>query len=386
MPEINSEQLKKWAPLGAAGVLGLAAAGLGWVVMSPAQQVQHAAHPDVKLAKIVVAARDLTAGTELTAEDLTYLKVEAANVPDDTFRKISDLLEAMEKQSDEELDDGAGSGRVITSDVATGQPLMARHLAPQDTPAGVSAMLPKGYRAISVDVRGDTGLTGLLQPGSHVDVVATLSDNEATVVRTIAQDVYVLAVGTKIAGIKEPKADDRVREHEERNSSVTLVVTPEQAGRIDLAFTSGSPRLVMRGGGDRALSRFSGLTFADLIGTSHSDGDFGYAQSEFEKPNYPSFEQMPVRTNNGSGSIIENATANGSAGLDFGEISAPSQVAPVSRPTRRPEQDGSASPKPEPVSPPRFVEVIRGGTATQEQVPTPGHPVAAPSKDSDPFD
>ena len=377
MPEINTDQIKKWAPLGAAGVLGLAAAGLGWAAVSPGEQRQQAARPEVELARIVVAARELTAGTALVADDLTYLKVEAKNVPAGTFAKIADLLAV--PTDDEELDEADDAGRVLTSDVAAGQPLMPRHLAAPETPAGVSAMLPMGYRAISVEVEGDTGLTGLLRPGSHVDVVATLTDGDDTVVRTIAQNVYVLAVGGKVVGVKEPE-DDKPGQQEHRDPSVTLVVTPEQAGRLDLAFASGRPRLVLRGGGDRELSRFSGLTFADLLGVSHQDDGFGYAGAEAfgQTPDYPSFEPTVIR--DGTTTVVENPSAAGEAGLDVGDISSPTQTKPAARPPRN--ERPAAEPRPPQR---RYVEIIRGGTSTREPLPVPGQPTP-PAKDADPFD
>ena len=50
--------------------------------------------------------------------------------------------------------------------------------------------------------------------------------------------------------------------------SVTLLVTPEEAERLQLACTSGRPRLVLRGNGDYSPAKTSGATLADLRGAA----------------------------------------------------------------------------------------------------------------------
>jgi hypothetical protein len=48
--------------------------------------------------------------------------------------------------------------------------------------------------------------------------------------------------------------------------SVTLVVTPAEAEAIELAATSGRPRLVLRNGNDKSISLTPGVTAANLRG------------------------------------------------------------------------------------------------------------------------
>ncbi len=77
MPEINVDKVKKIAPLGAAGVLGLAAAGIGWMLVSQSEKPSGPSVASVEFDEIVVAARSLPAGYALTGEDLSFLKIEA---------------------------------------------------------------------------------------------------------------------------------------------------------------------------------------------------------------------------------------------------------------------------------------------------------------------
>ena len=50
--------------------------------------------------------------------------------------------------------------------------------------------------------------------------------------------------------------------------SVTILATPAEAEAIELAATSGRPRLVLRSGNDRSQAQTQGVTVSDLRGQS----------------------------------------------------------------------------------------------------------------------
>ncbi len=67
-----------------------------------------------------------------------------------------------------------------------------------DGPEGIMATIPAGHRAVSVPITDVSGVSGLLQPGSRVDVLFTRPGSMAEAeTSTILQNVKVLAVGRR---------------------------------------------------------------------------------------------------------------------------------------------------------------------------------------------
>src|SRR4051812_42510317 len=110
-------------------------------------------------------------------------------------------------------------------------------------------------RAMTLQVDEFSGVAGMLVPGCHVDVIAAIQGaNGEPVARTIVQNVKVQAVGQKLT-VAPPAANEQKKENAnepaaEPTRSVTLLVTPEQAEGLELACSTGRPRLVLRSGRD----------------------------------------------------------------------------------------------------------------------------------------
>ena len=132
-------QRRRWTlPL----VLGLITAALLVAVLWPKETPKRT---------VVVAARDLGAGTALVAADLTTTVLAAAQAPADAVADPAKL-----------------AGQTLAVVRFTGEPVTPRHLGPAVT-------LAPDERGIAVSVKADTGLAGLLRPGMKVGVVATLA-------------------------------------------------------------------------------------------------------------------------------------------------------------------------------------------------------------------
>ena len=68
-------------------------------------------------------------------------------------------------------------GRVLISALKEMEPVLDSRLAPENVIAGgVSAVLKQGKRAIAVKGDKVIGISGFIQPGNRVDVLATLKD------------------------------------------------------------------------------------------------------------------------------------------------------------------------------------------------------------------
>ena len=179
------------------------------------------------LGEVVVAKSDIQLGEKITPEQLTLLPMPNGSVPEGAFRKASEVV-----------------GRVAITRIGLREPITLSKLAPEGTEGGLSAVIPQGYRAMTVKVDDIVGVSGFIMPGSFVDVVAIIvppGDNQSKgpISKIVLQSIKVLASGPKIDTPENQRTPSEVR-------SVTLQVTPEQAEKLVLAANEGKLQLVMR--------------------------------------------------------------------------------------------------------------------------------------------
>ncbi len=224
---------KTWIPLSLAVVLGLVAA----MVAKNMMLAQN--HPTpvqtVKLSKVVVAKADIAPGHEINADDLTEGQVSPDAVASGSFNNVQALV-----------------GRVASTHMVKGQPILEAQLAPQGAGAGLQALVPDGMRAITIEVNEFSGVAGLLTPGCHVDVLATIQSENKQVTRAIVQDVKVTAVGQHLTAQQPDNQDPN--QPPQISRSVTVLVTLDQAEAIELATATGRPRLVLRSARDQSIA------------------------------------------------------------------------------------------------------------------------------------
>src|SRR5579862_4630251 len=144
--------LKNWAPLVIAIVLGGIAAKIGHDMLSrkPADHVVVQ-----KVTHVVVAKDDLPPGSSLKPGDLVVNSVADGTVPPEAF----DAPERL-------------TGRVTTVALRKGQPIFENMLASTGSSQGLTAIVPEGMRAVTMEINEFSGVAGLLVPGCRVDVVA----------------------------------------------------------------------------------------------------------------------------------------------------------------------------------------------------------------------
>ena len=123
---------------------------------------------------------------------------------------------------------------------------------------GLAATIEIGKRAVTVPINDASGVAGLIPPRAHVDVLFTRpgSASEA-VTSTILEDVVVLAVGrnTEVSNAPPPAPGSPAAQAAAARpsaQSATLLVTPEQVRRIELAKNLGKISLSLRNPLDNA--------------------------------------------------------------------------------------------------------------------------------------
>ena len=147
--------------------------------------------------------------------------------------------------------------------IGKGQPIVETMLTQEGSGSGLQALVPKGMRAVTIEVNEFTGVAGLIVPNCHVDILATINDgkNNRQVSKAIVQNVVVKAVGqrTTVNGNEPPNPNEMFK-------SVTLLLTPKDAEAVELACSTGRPRLVLRGGRDNETNENGGVSLSDLSG------------------------------------------------------------------------------------------------------------------------
>lgn len=244
---------KAWTPLAVAIVLGLLAARLAMEVVGTGAPAEQQA---TNFVPIVVAARDIEPGSTLQATDLMMGKADPGMVPAGAFTQVAELIGQ---------DQGglSKSSRVTKIALVRGQPILSTVLAEEGAGYGVAATLPDGMRAITLEINDVSGVAGFITPQSKVDVLTTLQDDGKPTAKTILEGVTVLACGSR-TNPNAPAAEPA--------RTVTLLVKPEQAERIELAIATGRVRLALRNGRDTTRSETSGVTLADLKGGGDGTG------------------------------------------------------------------------------------------------------------------
>ena len=150
----------------------IAAAGL--VVLAGVAALRP--NPDGERAQVVVAARDLSPGAALTADDLRLEKRLTPTIPDGSQSDIDTIVGST-------LAGPARRGEVLT-DVR----LLGRRLA--ESAAGPDARLVPVHPV-------DSALADLVRPGDVVDIVAASETSSQATARVVATDAIVVLVSAK---------------------------------------------------------------------------------------------------------------------------------------------------------------------------------------------
>jgi pilus assembly protein CpaB len=177
------------------------------------------ASADVTGQPIVIAAHDLERGAMLHPGDL----------------KVSRFKETLAGSfsNPEQL-----NGATLVAAVKQNEPLLEERVISKTPQAGSrDGSVPSGLRAVSIRISESDGLVGLLRPGTKVDLQAVQDRNGGLELRTILQDVEVVAVSPQA----QPAGGNRGPV-----SIVTVLTRPEDADLVALADSGARMRLALR--------------------------------------------------------------------------------------------------------------------------------------------
>lgn len=138
------------------------------------------------------------------------------------------------------------TGAIVRVPIQAGQPIFDPMVVLAKGSGFLAAILPKGMRAVAMDISAESAAGGFILPEDHVDILLTRHDktaekitgSEKIVTDTILRNVRVLAVDQAV----EEKAGQKVVV----GRTATVELTPSQAETLAMARQQGSLSLSLR--------------------------------------------------------------------------------------------------------------------------------------------
>jgi pilus assembly protein CpaB len=169
--------------------------------------------------EVLVASRSLTAMTIISSDDLRKTKVLKTYVGNNAF---------LANQSSQII------GKRLKTSMERGNIFSWRDIDMQhEIRTGLSAIVNKRNRAVSISIAGAAAVSGLVKPNDHVDILGTFTFPSRTnpqqiesVTLTLMQNVTVLATGRKLA---RKMSENGLENEQDGYSTVTFEVTPREA-------------------------------------------------------------------------------------------------------------------------------------------------------------
>ncbi len=208
--------------------------------------------PGFDTVSIVVAVGQVPRGVTLTEEMLATRDWPKGFVPEGVLFELDEAV-----------------GRTVWVPLVASDPIVESKLATLGAGRGMAALIPKGMRAVTIQTPNvATGVAGFILPGNKVDVLWALGQSTqddltgggSTV--TLLQNVEILAVDQQIEVTNENRGDSRDLR------SVTLLTSPADAARLDLAQNKGTLRLSLRNPEDSLIDDIAMATLLGIRGSS----------------------------------------------------------------------------------------------------------------------
>ena len=235
IPSLKSVRLSKtWFVLGVALLIGLVAA-LGAKTFLSNKIAEMQAKNTAEMVDFVVAKSDLPKGAVLTTDDVAVRPIPKTYAPATGVRPAE-----FSRADGEKLAYGVRRGEVILWGLLEGK----------KTPT-FSAKIAVGRRAMTVPVDQINSISGLLDPGDHIDLMVTVERKDQKLTFPILQDVQVMATGHETI---DSSNDGHTRTYD----TVTLNVTPDGARNLIVARSAGKITALLRNPDDP--NKFSSAT------------------------------------------------------------------------------------------------------------------------------
>lgn len=193
--------------------------------------------------QVMVAKQDIWQGKTIDEEDLAMVMLPQDYVPESVLRATEQAV-----------------GRVPRERILAHEFIREERLADPEAGVGLNAIIPRGMRAMSINISDGSAVSGFLNPGNYVDVLVTIDgdDSREAETQTLLQAVTVLAVNNRLG--------NRAESLERARPSVTLAITPDLAEKLTHAVAQGTVTLTLRNDIDVTHVDTHGALASTLLG------------------------------------------------------------------------------------------------------------------------
>jgi len=196
----------------------------------------------VAMGPVVVAQKDMAEGAAVDRMAVAVAQWPVHTIPVGAFTSIDSV-----------------AGRVTRMAVFNGEVLVPGRLAPDGTGPGLAVMIPPGKRAVSFRINDVSGIAGLIQPNSRVDIVVVMDGGaeKGRMAKVFMENMRILAIGSDPQGSEDGRPI---------NAPVaTVEATPSEGEELALMTTQGQIQLMLRGYGDPDSAKTSGATTTQIV-------------------------------------------------------------------------------------------------------------------------
>ncbi len=197
----------------------------------------------IQMIEVLVPVKDIPQGEPLQVSFFAKVSRPIGGLPQNVVRNYDDV-----------------KGKYARTFMPALEPVVQNRITAQQPVNIVADNIPKGYRAVTINVNATSGVEGWATAGAHVDVhwVSDVVGEKRVVL--LVQNVKVLSA--------ERQGDPSVQPDPARPipTTVTLLVTDRDAQKISLAASSGTIVLHLRGAEDvKGTGDVSSLSLKDVM-------------------------------------------------------------------------------------------------------------------------
>lgn len=167
---------------------------------------------------------------------------------------------------------GDAVGKYSVERIVQGEQIVSDRIVNLDK-SGLSYQVPKGKRAVTIEVDELSGVVHMIKPGDYIDVLVyheeeQIEDKNAITVypdiaKIVLQKVLVLAIGKNYSSTVEDKAP--AEKTEDNLKKVTLALNPADSEKLILGDHIGKIHLALRNPEDENIADTPGAVKTDIL-------------------------------------------------------------------------------------------------------------------------
>ncbi|HEY4232544.1 MAG TPA: Flp pilus assembly protein CpaB [Lacipirellulaceae bacterium] len=224
---------------------------------------------DVQTSPIYIAVHNINLGDPIDASMVSLQEWPKDRIPPGAIAQLDDL-----------------KGRRPRTAIIQGEPILDAKLLKPGQLADPITSIPRGFRLKTISVDATKSAAGLLSPGDRVDIQVFVKLNprngaDASKSKIILQNIRVFAVDQTVQRSRDGGEEHTIAK------TISLLLTPEQATKMNLAEHMGEISLIPRNPDDEEAANTAEFSSDDLL----SDG--GKSSREQEQGREKATEKKP---------------------------------------------------------------------------------------------